>query len=147
MSKAYRDPHDSYGLTIPDDWEYSVESHSVAFYHPNGVGALNVSAVRPPKGVVPKPESVILNLVSKSALEDGYVNVIALPSPHPTTRIAHAEYNEEGNAWRFWVLANDNLAVVFSYNCKLVSQGIEDAVIDEIIASTQLLARAKYKQH
>lgn len=137
MSKQYRDPRSVFSLSMPDDWEYSVQSQSVAFFHPNGVGALNVSTLRPPKGVVPRPESVILNFVSKSALESGLVHVAALSSAEPSIRIAHTEYCEGNDAWRFWAIATDSVVVALSYNCKVPSQGTEDLIVDEIITSVR----------
>jgi hypothetical protein len=125
MAEVYIAPGNAYHLVIPDGWEFSVCRSSVAFYDPNGVGALNVSCLRPPKGIRPDTSSIALNFVPKELLESGKLSI--------ESRGCHGE-----DGWRLCVFATHDRAVMFSYNCRLSSEGKEAAMIDEIIASVRL---------
>ena len=138
MAEVYIAPGNAYHLVIPDGWEFPVCRSSVAFYDPNGVGALNVSCLRPPKGIRPDASSIALNFVPKELLESSKLSIESRGSPLPNVSVAYTQYVHGDDGWRLWVFATHDRAVMFSYNCRLSAEGKETAMIDELIASVRL---------
>ena len=135
MGYAYFAPKDAFQLIIPDTWEHIASSSSIAFFHPDGVGSLNLSSMRSPRGVVPEPSAVILNFVPKQGLESQQLRIESVPCSIPAVKAAYTDYVRGDDAWRLWVFASPVTVVVASYNCRLSSKGKEDAIIDNIISS------------
>ena len=46
---------------------------------------------------------------------------------------------DEGVAWREWYLAQDDLLLYITYNTDLENKGLDDAVVDEILATLLVL--------
>jgi|GEM_PF-3743135 len=138
MGQIYTDPNGTYSVVIPDEWEYVAVSHSIAFYNPNGFGALNVSSMRSPKGVPADPELVIRDFVPKHVLEGGSLRILHQAPPDEKMSVAYTAYLADDDAWRVWVTAHSDRVVTASYNCKMVSKGKEDAIVDDIIKSMML---------
>ncbi|WP_406697248.1 DUF3805 domain-containing protein [Singulisphaera sp. Ch08] len=135
MGQVFNDPNGAYSLEIPDHWEYEAVSHSIAFYNPEGAGALNISCLQSPKGISADPENVILNFVPKQVLESGNVHIVHKTSPNQRMSQAYTEYSIDGDAWRLWAIANSDRVVIASYNCKMASKGDENRIVDKIIKS------------
>jgi hypothetical protein len=133
MRKRYRHPSSEFGLALPDDWEFAVKRASVAFFQPSeGVGALNVSAMTPQQGAIIDPVAVALDFVPKKLRTEVKLSGIASDS---SPESVYTEYETADDAWRLWILCGPTRVVVVSYNCQRQSKGIEDPVVDAIVAS------------
>jgi hypothetical protein len=133
MSTTYRHANGAFTVVLPDDWEFAVRRSSVAFFHPSeGVGAMNVSAMIPQNGVAVDPAVVALDFVPKGVRTE--VN-LASKVADSQSKWAHAQYETDTDAWRLWVLCGLTQIVIVSYNCQRNSKGIEDPVVDQIVAS------------
>jgi hypothetical protein len=131
MPTAYRHTTGAFKLVLPEDWEYAVRRSSVAFFDPsNGVGAMNVSAMIPQKGVPVDPTLVVLDFAPMKVRAE-----IGITSFMTDTRAnaVYTEYEINGDAWRLWVFCGPTRVVVVSYNCKRDSKGI--VAVDQIVAS------------
>lgn len=130
MSKVYNHPNGTFSLALPDDWDHADRKATTAFFQPDtGVGAMNISAMVPAKGVV-DPAHIVLEFTPTTIRSA--VQVTHLESAVPG---AYAEYQFNGDAWRVWVLGGRTRVVVVSYNCQVRSKGIEDHTVDQIIQS------------
>lgn len=134
MGQLYIDPGDAYTIVIPDEWEYTPTSHSMAFYNPDGVGALTISSMRSPKGDLADPRLVIRSFVPKRVLEDGSPQILLQDSPDGKVSSAYAEYLSGDDAWRVWVFARTGRVVTASYNCN-INLKEERNVVDKILES------------
>jgi hypothetical protein len=130
MSKSYHHPGGAFSLTLPDNWDYSIQNSTIAFFQPaNGVGAINVSVMIPAKCTVDLAE-VALEFAPKSIRPE--LQVTDLESAAPG---AYVEYEFKSNVWRVWTFCGKTRVLVVSYNCQSSSKGIEDSIVNEIIRS------------
>src|SRR5262249_45583540 len=117
-------------LNLPDDWDHAVQKSTIAFFQPEtGVGAINVSAMTPAKGIV-DPAEIALEFTPKS-IRPG-LQATELESTFPG---GYVEYEFKGAAWRVWAFRGRNRVLVVSYNCQIASKGVEDEVVNEIVQS------------
>jgi hypothetical protein len=130
MSQTYEHPNGAFSLTLPDDRDYAVQKSTIAFFQPEiGVGAINVSAMVPTKGIV--DPAVIAFEFTPKAIRSGLQAIdseASLPG-------AYVEYEFNGDAWRLWAVCGQTRVVVVSYNCQVSSKGAEDKVVNEIVQS------------
>jgi hypothetical protein len=132
MSKIYSHPAGAYSLAIPDGWEWADQPSNIAFFNPvDGIGAINVSSMKPARGVV-NPASIVLEFAPRSIRSE--LNVIDLESLPG----AYVEYQFEKNAWRVWVFCGPTRVFVLSYSCHASARGIEDRIVDEIVGSLKV---------
>ena len=138
MPWIYYGSRSAFRLGLPDQWEHEVCSASDVFYLPDGVGALNVSSMSPPKGETPNAEAILVRIRAQIGARE-WISAFRADRGTRKSKIerAYAEYAEGEVAWRVWVFAAKDLVVVLSYNCGLASQGDEDEVVDQIISSFQ----------
>lgn len=134
MGKQYIAPGDAYSIVIPDEWEYSPTSHSMAFYNPDGVGALTISCMRSPNGDPADPELVIRSFLPKSVLKVEDYQILLQVSTDGKVSSAYAEYLSGDDAWRVWVFARSRQVVTVSYNCKKNWKD-EESVVNKILDS------------
>jgi hypothetical protein len=139
MPKTFLASNGAFRMLIPDNWQEEYHGSKMAFFNPDGVGALVASCVIPPTGVAAEAAKVMVDFVIDSADVDvtstirGSANIAG-----EALQVAYAAEVVGVKAWRHWVFSNKSRAVIFSYNCPLSFRGRADAVLDTIMSTVEL---------
>jgi hypothetical protein len=131
-------------LTLPDGWEVDEEETPVAIYHPDGVGALQVTAETPRP--LPPGGRIDVFLMLRAFLKQTGVDfdeTLAVRSTERGLDRAFYEYAaespEEGEVlWRSWMVTNHDLVVFLTYACREEDKDLERAAVDAIVGSLEL---------
>ena len=133
-----------YRLTVPDGWEIDEDESPVAIYHPDGAGALQVTAETPRP--LPVGGRIDVFLMLRAFLKQTGVDFDETLATRVTERgldRAFYEYSaespEEGKVtWRSWMVTNHDIVVFLTYACREEDEDRERAAIDGIVASLEL---------
>lgn len=131
-------------LTLPDGWEVDEDESPVAIYHPEGAGALQVTAETPRP--LPPGGKIDVFLMLRAFLKQTGVDFdesLARRSSERGLDLASYEYGaespEEGPAlWRSWMVTNHDVVVFLTYACREEDRDRERATIDGIVSSLEL---------
>jgi hypothetical protein len=133
-----------YRLELPDGWEADADETPVAIYHPEGAGALQVTAETPRP--LPPGGKIDVFLMLRAFLKQTGVEfdeTLASRSFEGGLDRAFYEYAsdspEDGRVlWRSWMVTNHDIVVFLTYACREEDQDRERAPIDAIVASLKL---------
>jgi len=133
-----------YRLEIPEGWEIDEDESPVAIYHPEGAGALQVTAETPRP--LPPGGKIEVFLILRAFLKQTGVDFDETLARRSTERgldRAFYEYDadspEDGRiVWRSWMVTNHDIVVFLTYACREEDQEADRAAIDGIVASLQL---------
>jgi hypothetical protein len=132
-----------YQITVPDDWEVDAEDTPVATYHPEGVGALQITAESPKSRKA--GERIDVFLVMRAFLKSIGVTLDeknARRWSKDGLEWATTEYEGESPDgpifWRLWFATNHDVLAFFTYACPAEDRDAERATVDEILKSVVL---------
>lgn len=133
-----------YRLELPDGWEVDTDENPVSIYHPDGAGALQVTAETPRP--LPPGGKIDVFLMLRAFLKQTGVDfdeTLGTRSSGGGLDRAYYEFTadspEDGPVlWRAWMVTNHDLVVFLSYACREQDQGVERTTIDAIVASLTL---------
>jgi hypothetical protein len=133
-----------YRLTLPGGWEADEDESPVAIYHPDGAGALQVTAETPRP--LPPGGKIDVFLMLRAFLKQTGVDFDESLARRSTERgldRAFYEYTaespEEGEIlWRSWMVTNHDVVVFLTYACRKEDEDRERATVDGIVASLEL---------
>jgi hypothetical protein len=133
-----------YRLTVPDGWEIDEDESPVAIYHPDGAGALQVTAETPRP--LPVGGRIDVFLMLRAFLKQTGVDFDETLATRVTERgldRAFYEYSaespEEGRVtWRSWMVTNHDIVVFLTYACREEDEDRERAAVDAMVASLEL---------
>jgi hypothetical protein len=133
-----------YRLELPEGWEIDEDESPVAIYHPDGAGALQVTAETPRP--LPPGGKIDVFLMLRAFLKQTGVDFDETLARRSTERgldRAFYEYAadspEDGRiVWRSWMVTNHDIVVFMTYACREEEEERDRAAIDGIIASLQL---------
>ena len=122
----------TWSVSLPDNWEEEHDAEGVTLFNPDGLGALEISAVERDEPV----DDGFLEYMAAEHLEAG-----AEPDEVEYGDFEGLEfsYDDDGNYWREWYLRADNLMLYVTYHCPLADEGREDDEVDAILETLQLL--------
>ena len=133
-----------YRLEIPEGWEVDEDESPVAIYHPEGAGALQVTAETPRP--LPPGGKIDVFLMLRAFLKQTGVDFDETLARRSTERgLDRAFYEYEADSpedgrvvWRSWMVTNHDIVVFLTYACREEDQETDRAAIDAIVASLQL---------
>lgn len=133
-----------YRLAVPEGWEIDEDESPVAIYHPDGAGALQVTAEAPRP--LPPGGRIDVFLMLRAFLKQTGVDFDESLATRSTERgldRAFYEYSdespEEGRVtWRSWMVTNHDIVVFLTYACREEDEDRERGAIDAIVASLEL---------
>ena len=133
-----------YRLEIPDGWEVDGDENPAAIYHPDGAGALQVTAEAPRP--LPPGGKIDVFLMLRAFLKQTGVDfdeTLAKRSSGGGLERAAYEYvadsPEEGKIlWRAWMVTNHDLVAFLTYACREEDADAERAAVDAIVGSLSL---------
>ena len=133
-----------YRLEIPEGWEVDEDESPVAIYHPEGAGALQVTAETPRP--LPPGGKIDVFLMLRAFLKQTGVDFDETLARRSTERgLDRAFYEYEADSpedgrivWRSWMVTNHDIVVFLTYACREEDQEKDRAAIDGIVASLEL---------
>jgi hypothetical protein len=133
-----------YRLEIPEGWEVDEDESPVAIYHPDGAGALQVTAETPRP--LPPGGRIDVFLMLRAFLKQTGVDFDETLARRSTERgLDRAFYEYEADSpedgrivWRSWMVTNHDIVVFMTYACREEDEDLERAAVDSIVASLTL---------
>ena len=133
-----------YRLTLPEGWEADEDESPVAIYHPEGAGALQVTAETPRP--LPPGGKIDVFLMLRAFLKQTGVDFVEEAATRTTERgldRAFYEYTadspEDGKVvWRSWMVTNHDIVVFLTYACREEDKDADRTAVDAIVASLEL---------
>jgi hypothetical protein len=118
----------SWEVTLPPDWigEHSEECSTI--YHPDGVGALQISSYSKNEPVT----ETDLKSLAQEHIESGANLGEAEAGAFRGFTFA---LGVDGEFWQFWYVSKDNAALLITYNCSETDLGPERDHAKSIVAS------------
>lgn len=133
-----------YRLIVPEGWEVDGDESPVAIYHPEGAGALQVTAEAPRP--LPAGGRIDVFLMLRAFLKQTGVDfdetLVRRSSEGGLDRASYeygADSPEDGRVlWRSWMVTNHDIVVFLTYACREEEQDRERSIVDGIVASLLL---------
>ena len=133
-----------YRLALPEGWQVDEDETPVALYHPDGAGALQVTAETPRP--LPPGGKIDVFLMLRAFLKQTGVDFDESAARRYSERGQDrafyeycAESPEEGEiVWRSWMVTNHDVVVFLTYACRQEDKDLERAAVDGILASLEL---------
>ena len=117
-----------WSLQPANGWVAEFDEQLTPFYHPNGVGALQVSQYRKESKIT---ESDVLGLASDHI--DAGVKYKSIET-QGFQGITFA-FGAEGRFWQHWYIYHGSLLLFVTYNCPESDRGVEKAPVESMVQS------------
>lgn len=115
-------------LELPEEWQADQQDEMILISDQDGVGEIAITTLEKEEGDVEDED--LLQLTDE--LGQGKPVMVSDLSGY------YFEYREEGDALREWYLGGDNLLILMTYVCDEQNAGMDDAAVDEILATLAL---------
>lgn len=132
-----------FALTLPEGWEVDESEDPIAFFHPDGGGALQAT-VQAPRPLKPG-EKVDVYLMLRAFLRQTGMDIESVEARRYAAGgldWAGCEYaaEEDGEelVWRVWMATNHDVVAFFTYTCPVEQKDAERAAVDGILAGLRL---------
>lgn len=116
-------------MDLPDEWRAEEDDDLILISDVDDVGEIAISTLAKEDGVVDEQELAQFSAEVEQAYGKGKTLTIG------DWRGVYFQFNEDSDAVREWYLYQDNLLVLITYSCDLENAGMDDAVVDEIVAT------------
>ncbi len=116
-------------INLLDGWAAQRGKHCVTIYHPDGVGALQVSAYQNPRAKVTRED--LLEATNLDAETQKHLGEQQWGGFEGFQLV----YSADGTFWRKWWLGADKTMVLVTYNCELKEQEVECEAIGAMVSS------------
>lgn len=113
---------------LPDGWESQRDDNCVTLYHPDGVGALQISAAF--KYFLVTDED-LRDFASEHLQAGAKIRELTCGEFAGFT----LAFGVDDAYWRHWYLRRDNQMLFVTYNCPRDDRGTEDEPVSQILAS------------
>jgi hypothetical protein len=121
-------------LAVPPEWWADTEDDSILVGDRDDVGCIEISTLHKEQGVFGVDEVAAIAR-SESDTVDEWVKVTLGDFAGLS-----ASYLEEGVAIREWYVAHGAMLLFITYSCDEDNGGMDDAAVDELLDTLQLLA-------
>jgi hypothetical protein len=118
-------------IDLPDEWDAEQDDETIVIGDEDGVGVLEITTLEK------REQDVGISDLRVLAQE-----LVPAELTGSAARIGefsglYFEYIEDDDAVREWLLRDGNLLLLISYSCAVENQGIDDAMVDEILETLQ----------
>lgn len=133
-----------YRLEVPEGWQVDDDENPVAIYHPEGAGALQVTAETPRP--LPPGGKIDVFLMLRAFLKQTGVDfdeTLARRSTELGLDRSFYEYEADSPGdgkivWRSWMVTNHDVVVFLTYACREEEKEMERELIEGIVGSLRL---------
>ena len=119
-----------WSLLLPEEWFAEQEDDAIIIGDRDGVGCLEISELRSERGHFTADE---VRDIAELGDEGRSVTAGSFSG-------LHATFVEDDAALREWYLTAEGLMLYVTYSCDLDNQGLDDAVVDEIMGTLRYAA-------
>ena len=119
-----------WSLLLPEEWFAEQEDDAIIIGDRDGVGCLEISELRSERGHFNADE---VRDIAELGDEGRSVTAGSFSG-------LHATFVEDDAALREWYLTAEGLMLYVTYSCDLDNQGLDDAVVDEIMGTLRYAA-------
>ena len=119
---------ETWSAELPAGWESQRDDACVTIYHPDGVGALQISAAFKDAAVT----DADLRDFAREHLDAGAKAREVAAGDFSGFTIA---FGAADRFWRHWYLRSFDQTLFVTYNCEADDQGVEDEQLSQMIAS------------
>jgi hypothetical protein len=112
-----------WSIDVPDGWTFEKNTACTSFYHPDGVGAFQVSSYR--------KDAPVTDLDLREFADD--IPLVAFSCG--TLAGFRTRFSEDDTFWTKWWLRAGQQMILVTYNCPLSEHGSEDDQISSMIQS------------
>ena len=119
-----------WSLLLPEEWFAEQEDDAIIIGDRDGVGCLEISELRSERGHFTADE---VRDIAELGEEGSSITAGSFSG-------LHASFVEDDAALREWYLTAEGLMLYVTYSCDLDNQGLDDAVVDEIIGTLRYAA-------
>ena len=118
----------SWSIDLLPEWIGEHEEDCSTIYHPDGVGALQISSY--------KKDSIVEEDDLRNLAQD-HVEAGAKLSPANSGQFNGftLAFGAEGQFWQYWYVANNNTALLLTYNCEEVDLGPERDEVKSMVGT------------
>lgn len=120
---------------LPDGWDAEEEDDSLVLWAPSGPGTLQVTCSQMEDGFVDEDD---LRYFAEELLDEGQEPARVSLGPLQGLKFEYMD-DETGEAVTEWYLAADELFFFMTYSCPRTERGVEDATVDAILRSIELV--------
>lgn len=119
---------DGWSVELPEEWQQETDNNLYTFYHPNGVGALQVSGFTKDGAVT---ESDLKELASE------HIDAGAITKPIESSSVMGMTlaFGLNDEFWQYWYIGIGNKALLVTYNCDEQDKEKEINTIKVIVSS------------
>ena len=122
---------DGWSLLLPPEWWAEREDETVLIGDRDGVGCIEISELRPEAG--PVDEASLAALAAAIGGDSRWKPVMVAGVPG-----LYTEGLDEEAALREWCIGQGRIVLYITYSCELANRGMDDAAVDEILATLAL---------
>jgi len=117
-------------LLLPDEWQAEREEDSIVVFDRDEVGCIELSELRKDGGSFDDAD-----IADLTGAEPGWK-----PAERGDFRGVGRSLVEDDAAIREWYLHAGDLLLYVTYSCEMENQGMDDAAVDEILDTLQVVA-------
>lgn len=117
-----------WSMELPEEWEQEADNYLYTFYHPNGVGTLQVRGFTK-NGVVTESD------LKELAFEHIDAGAMAKPIESSSVMGMALAFGLDNEFWQYWYIGIGNTALLVTYNCDEQDKEKEIKVIKDIVSS------------
>lgn len=120
-----------WSLLLGDEWIAEQDEESILIGDRDGVGCLEISELRREQGLFREADL-------DEFMEAGHA-ARAIRCGNFQGRVT--QFSEDGAALRQWCLYTDDLLLYITYSCDADNAGLDDAAVDEMLATLRYVAQ------
>ena len=121
----------AWSMELAEDWQQRQEEEAVTFYHPDGVGTLQISAYEADEAIVPADLDQLAELGGPAAADYQPVTCGEFSGKA-------CEQLEDDELWQFWFIAAADCALAITYSCNYEDRNQEARTIKAMLDSLAL---------
>jgi hypothetical protein len=121
-------------LAVPPEWWADTEEDSILVGDRDDVGCIEITTLHKEDGVFEAAEVLDIATAESEAGLDWKQATLGDFSG------LHSDYVEEGAAIRQWYVSQGPMLLFITYSCDEENRGMDDAAVDELLDTLQLLA-------
>ena len=118
----------SWGIELLPEWEGEHDEDCTTIYHPNGVGALQISAYSKDSEVT---EEDLKDLANEHIEAEAKLS----PANSGEFKGFTCAFGVENEFWQYWYVSSGNTALLITYNCEAQDREYEIDKIKGMVAS------------
>lgn len=117
-----------WSMELPEEWQQETDNNLYTFYHPNGVGALQVRRLTNNGAVT---ESDLEELASE------HIDAGAIIKPIESSSVMGMAlaFGLDNEFWQYWYIGIGNTVLLITYNCDEQDKDKEIKTVKDIVSS------------